>query len=254
MRLPARRAREPVERAGLVGLGRTLLSSQRVGPVERSASYWATIRTGRWGVITRSRHRRARLLAGAALSLTACFVAQPLSSVIAATPAATGQAGTDQPSQKVMLVLRHTCLPDTRTSPGAACPAQARVLGALKAGGAKVLATTSLVDSITASVSPALAHALRLSPAISEVIPDTPLSATAPNGPSSGTTAPGPGSPAPAAATPAPAATTPPVLRAHGVAPPASSVAPAPTPNWAPKPSRSSTPHRRRRLEPTGLG
>ena len=159
-------------------------------------------------------------MAGAALSLTACFVAQPLSSVIAATPAATGQAGTDQPSQKVMLVLRHTCPPDTRTSPGAACPAQARVLGALKAGGAKVLATTSLVDSITASVSPALAHALRLSPAISEVIPDTPLSATAPNGPSSGTTAPGPGSPAPAAATPAPAATTPPVLRAHGVAPP----------------------------------
>jgi hypothetical protein len=118
-----------------------------------------------------------------------------------------------------MLVLSHGCPPGTRTSPGAACPAQARVLTALKAGGAKVLATTSLVDSITASVSPALAHALRLSPAISEVIPDTTLSATAPTGPSPGTAAPGLGSPAPATANPGPAAATQPVLRAHGVAP-----------------------------------
>ena len=40
---------------------------------------------------------------------------------------------------------------------GVACPPQAAVLAELKAAGAKVLSSTTLVDSITALVSPALA-------------------------------------------------------------------------------------------------
>ena len=67
-----------------------------------------------------------------------------------------------------------------------------------------MLATTTLVDSITALVSPALARALRSSPAISQVVPDIAL-----------------GSSPPAPATPAesPDARSKPVLVPHHVAP-----------------------------------
>jgi hypothetical protein len=97
------------------------------------------MRTGMWAVITRSRYRTARLLAGAALSLTACFVAQPLTSVRAATLAPQGKT---------------------------------------------------------------VAGALRQSPAISQVLADTPIGASAPAAPALG-----------------PAANIRPVLQPHGVAP-----------------------------------
>ncbi|MGP8207829.1 MAG: S8 family serine peptidase [Acidimicrobiales bacterium] len=185
-----------------------------------------TTRTGRWVVITRARYRTARLrtarlrtarlLTGAALSLTASFVAQPLAALRAEAPPSPAHAAVKRgapATQRVMLMLRQACPLRARTSAGAACPAQAPVLAALRADGARVLATTSLVDSVTAAVSPTLAAALSRSPAISEVLADVPLASA-----SSSSAAPSP--PAPSAATSPPGrATTKPGLRAHGVAP-----------------------------------
>lgn len=84
-----------------------------------------------------------------------------------------------------------------------------------------MLATTSLVDSITADLSPAQVSALGNSPAIARVIPDSPLSlapgtltsAIASSAASAVTTA-----PATTSAT-SPAAPAKPVLQAHGFAP-----------------------------------
>ena len=77
-------------------------------------------------------------------------------------------------------MLKAPCPFRVGTSAGTACAAQAPVLSELKADGATVLATTTLVDSITALVSPALARALRSSPAISQVVPDIALGSSPP--------------------------------------------------------------------------
>jgi hypothetical protein len=111
--------------------------------------------------------------------------------------------------QNVILVLRHACPPESRTAPGAACPAQVPVLAKLKADGATVLSTTTLVDSITAAVTPAMARALGNSPAISQVFPDATLN-PAPVGPAPVR---------PARPTKSTGAATKPALVAHQVAP-----------------------------------
>ena len=132
--------------------------------------------------ITRSSYRAARVAAGTALILATTFVAQPVGVVAAAarTPARQAnakhanrvaqQAG--RASENVILLLKAACPERARTTAGVACPAQAAVLAELGAGGGKVLSSTTLVDSITALVSPALASALGASRAISQVVPD----------------------------------------------------------------------------------
>ena len=193
--------------------------------------------TGTLQAITRSSYRAARVAAGTALILATTFVAQPVGVVAAAgrTPArpvnakpanrVAQQAG--RASENVILLLKAACPERARTTAGVACPAQAAVLAELQAGGAKVLSSTTLVDSITALVSPALAHALGTSRAISEVVPDTALSL----GPVASATpiAATPGAATRSVATPAvshvavaasgAAPTAKPVLHAHTIAP-----------------------------------
>jgi hypothetical protein len=189
-------------------------------------------RTGTLQAITRSSYRAARLAAGTALILATSFVAVPVGVVAAAGPLPANQDSAKQSSsqaklvaqhavgrasENVLLLLKAACPAQARTTAGVACPPQAAVLAELKAGGAKVLSTSTLVDSITALVSPALASALGNSRAISQVVPDTTLS-LAPVG-----------SATPIAATPAasqvaapassPGPTAKPVLHAHAIVP-----------------------------------
>jgi subtilisin family serine protease len=141
--------------------------------------------------MTRSSYRSARVAAGTALILATSFVAVPVGVVAAAGPLPAKQDSAKQSSsqaklvaqhavgrasENVLLLLKAACPAQARTTAGVACPPQAAVLAELKAGGAKVLSTSTLVDSITALVSPALASALGNSRAISQVVPDTSLS------------------------------------------------------------------------------
>jgi subtilisin family serine protease len=138
--------------------------------------------------MTRSSYRAARVAAGTALILATSFVAIPVGVVAAAGPLSAkqdsakqsssqarlvAQHGVARASENVMLLLKAACPVQARTTAGVACPPQAAVLAELKAGGAKVLSTTTLVDSVTALVSPALASTLASSRAISQVVPDT---------------------------------------------------------------------------------
>jgi hypothetical protein len=154
----------------------------------------------------------------------ATLVAQPVGVVAAAArPSARSTSAkrvvqqVGRASENVMLLLKAACPALARTTAGVACPPQAAVLAELKAGGAKVLATSTLVDSITALVSPALASALGSSHAISQVVPDSSLRL--------GTAGPAASSaPAPAASHVAAAATSPapgakPVLHPRAVVP-----------------------------------
>ena len=140
--------------------------------------------------ITRSSYRAARVAAGTALILATTFVAQPVGVVAAAGRTPARQANADQgskqanrvahqagrASENVILLLKAACPERARTTAGVACPAQSAVLAELKAGGATVLSTTTLVDSISALVSPAIAAALGSSRAISQVVPNVRLS------------------------------------------------------------------------------
>ena len=190
--------------------------------------------------MTRSSYRAARVAAGTALILVTSFVAVPVGVAAAGrSPAkqdsaeqpaaksatakqATGQAErvaqqSGRASENVVLLLRAACPGLARTNAGVACPPQGAVLAELKAGGAKILSTTTLVDSITALVSPALASALGSSRAISQVVPDSSISL----GTVASATA---GAPAPASShVAAPAVSTSPgakpVLHAHALAP-----------------------------------
>jgi len=191
--------------------------------------------------MTRSSYRAARVAAGTALILATSFVAVPVGVVAAAgrSPAKqdsakqassqtkrVAQQAAGRASENVLLLLKAACPGQARTTAGVACPPQAAVLAELKAGGAKVLSTTTLVDSITALVSPALASALGSSRAISQVVPDTSLSlgpvgaaaASAPTPAASQAAAPATASQLTApASSPSPKAK--PVLQAHALAP-----------------------------------
>ena len=70
-----------------------------------------------------------------------------------------------------MVVLKATCPTGSRLVAGVPCPAQAPVVAQLKAAGAKILATTTLVDTLTAEVSPDQQSALSKWSLVSEVVP-----------------------------------------------------------------------------------
>src|SRR5579864_4877052 len=97
---------------------------------------------------------RVSLATATAVLLAAGLVAEP-SATAQAPVAASGQART------MIVVLDGSCTPVPATSgASASCAEQEPVLAQLQAAGATVLSTTSLIDTITASVSPAEARVL----------------------------------------------------------------------------------------------
>ena len=110
--------------------------------------------------------RRVPFAAAAAVSLAAVLVAQPAAN--AQSPVlASGQPKT------VIVVMSGSCTAVAAASAaGASCAEQEPVLAQLQSAGATVLSTTSLIDTITASVSPAEAQALSSFPGVSQVAPD----------------------------------------------------------------------------------
>ena len=110
--------------------------------------------------------RRVPFATAAAVSLAAVLVAQPAAN--AQSPVlASGQPKT------VIVVMSGSCTAVAAASAaGASCAEQEPVLAQLQSAGATVLSTTSLIDTITASVSPAEAQALSSFPGVSQVAPD----------------------------------------------------------------------------------
>ena len=110
--------------------------------------------------------RRVPFAAAAAVSLAAVLVAQPAAN--AQSPVlASGQPKT------VIVVMSGSCTAVAAASAaGASCAEQEPVLAQLQSAGATVLSTTSLIDTITASVSPAEAQVLSSFPGVSQVVPD----------------------------------------------------------------------------------
>jgi hypothetical protein len=83
----------------------------------------------------------------------------------------------NQAPETMIIVLSAPCPQGaTSTAANAGCPAQASVLAQLLAAGAAVIATTTLVDTITARMIPAEAQALASFPGVSQVVPDSVLS------------------------------------------------------------------------------
>jgi len=77
----------------------------------------------------------------------------------------------------MIIILSASCPQGTTSAaPNAGCPAQAPVLAQLQAAGAAVISTTTLVDTITARMTPAEAQALSNFPGVSQVVPDVVLS------------------------------------------------------------------------------
>lgn len=77
----------------------------------------------------------------------------------------------------MIVVLSAPCPQGTSsTAANASCPAQAPVLAQLQAAGATVVSTTTLVDTITASMTPAEAQALTSFQGVAQVVPDSVLS------------------------------------------------------------------------------
>ena len=110
---------------------------------------------------------RVSLATATAVLLAAGLVSEP-SATAQAPVAASGQPRT------MIVVLGGSCTPVAATSSGASasCAEQEPVLAQLQAAGATVLSTTSLIDTITASVSPAEAQVLSSIPGVSQVVPD----------------------------------------------------------------------------------
>lgn len=88
-------------------------------------------------------------------------------------PGAGPPAGNQAP-ETVIVVLFAACPAPAGGSAAAAssCPPQAPVLAQLNAVGATVLSSTTLVDTITAKVTPAEAQVLSSYPGVSQVVPD----------------------------------------------------------------------------------
>lgn len=128
-----------------------------------------------------------RSRAGRAVSTTvlvaAAFIAQPMVAASAAPgqgPGQQGGPGGNQGGQEMVLVLSTPC-PATTPGSGSApsCPAQAPVLAQLQADGATVVSTTTLVDTITAVLTPGEAQAFSSFPGVSQVVPDGAIPAPA---------------------------------------------------------------------------
>ncbi|HLI51073.1 MAG TPA: S8 family serine peptidase, partial [Thermomicrobiaceae bacterium] len=88
------------------------------------------------------------------------------------------QASGAPSSETVIIVLSASCWQGQGQgarafSAGQSCAAQTPVLDQLKNAGAKVISTTTLVDTITAQVTPAEAQALAAFPGVSQVLPDS---------------------------------------------------------------------------------
>ncbi len=98
-----------------------------------------------------------------------------LAAGLVAEPSATAQApvvASGQP-RTMIVVLGGSCTPVAATSGAvASCAEQEPVLAQLQTAGATVLSTTSLIDTITASVSPAEEQVLSSLPGVSQVVPD----------------------------------------------------------------------------------
>ena len=101
--------------------------------------------------------------------LLAALNAQPVAAS-AQPPASPNQA-----EQTVIVVLSTPC------PQGPACPAQGPVVAEVEASGGSVVGTTSLVDTVTARVAPAVAKALAGLPGVAQVVPDALLPAPAPS-------------------------------------------------------------------------
>ncbi len=132
---------------------------------------------------------RVSLATATAVLLAAGLVAEP-SATAQAPLAASGQPRT------MIVVLGGSCTPVAATSSGASasCAEQEPVLAQLQAAGATVLSTTSLIDTITASVSPAEAQVLSSIPGVSQVVPDATIPLLQPVVPGQGRfSPPGPG-------------------------------------------------------------
>jgi subtilisin family serine protease len=110
---------------------------------------------------------RAPFAVATAVSLAAALVAQPAASAQAPVQ------GSGQP-RTVIVVMSGPCTPvaGETNGAGASCAEQEPVLAQLQNAGATVLSTTSLVDTITASVWPAEAQILSSFPGVSQVVPD----------------------------------------------------------------------------------
>ena len=110
------------------------------------------------------------LAAATALAVAAVLVTQPIANAQAPVTQTGGAPET------MIIVLSGSCTPITGGGSGgasASCAEQLPVLAQLQAAGATVLATTSLVDTITARVTPGEAQALASSPGVSQVVPDS---------------------------------------------------------------------------------
>ncbi len=103
-----------------------------------------------------------------ALSAAAALVSQPVASAQAPGPQAGGQPTT------MIIVIGGSCTPVAAgaSASSATCDQQQPVLAQLQGAGATVLSTTSLVDTITASVTPTEASALSSLPGVTQVVPD----------------------------------------------------------------------------------
>lgn len=113
----------------------------------------------RWSIL------RTSVVASAALSLVAGIVSSAGASASSSTP--TG------PTAQVIIVLSTPCgvapgtgAPGTSTT----CTAQAPILAQLASAGATVVSTTTLIDTITATVTPAEQQALTLYPGVQQVL------------------------------------------------------------------------------------
>lgn len=119
------------------------------------------------------------VLAGAALALAAAVSVPP--AALAQQPATT--AGGQAPGTMIV-VLSASCAAQGSSTPasGSSCSAQQPVLSELQALGATVVSTSTLVDTITARMTPAAAQTIAAFPGVSQVIPDSsiPIAPTPP--------------------------------------------------------------------------
>jgi hypothetical protein len=94
----------------------------------------------------------------------------------AGAQASTPVAGNQTPETMIIVLSTPCAQGATLAAANAGCPAQAPVLAQLQAAGATVVSTTTLVDTITARMTPAEAQALASFPGVSQVIPDSVVS------------------------------------------------------------------------------
>ncbi|WP_194924921.1 hypothetical protein [Catenulispora pinisilvae] len=128
------------------------------------------------------RRRRAAVtsVCAAALILTAIPTSSAFAfgaaSAAAASSATVSAATGDQPVIVVM-ANQYANLPDTAASPGvkqaAIASAQAPLLRSLKSAGGRNVRPLSVINALSATVSPAEEQALRSDPAVAEVVPDS---------------------------------------------------------------------------------